>query len=48
MLAFCRKRDFLELAVPDNDDVIVASRNAGAEFLAVFLFEIGFFCYQFG
>ena len=46
MLAFCRKRDFLELTVPDNDDVIVAGRNAGAEFLAVFLFEIGFLCYQ--
>ena len=46
MLAFCRKRDFLELAVPDHDDVIVAGRNAGAEFLAVFLFEIGFLCYQ--
>ena len=46
LLALCRKRDFLELAVPDNDDVIVAGRNAGAEFLAVFLFEIGFLCYQ--
>ena len=46
ILAFCRKRDFLELTVPDNDDVIVAGRNAGAEFLAVFLFEIGFLCYQ--
>ena len=32
--------------MPDNDDVIVAGRNAGAEFLAVFLFEIGFLCYQ--
>ena len=46
VLPFRRKRDFLELTVPDNDDVIVAGRNAGAEFLAVFLFEIGFLCYQ--
>ena len=46
LLALWRKRNFLELAVPDNDDVIVAGRNAGAEFLAVFLFEIGFLCYQ--
>lgn len=43
MLAFCRKRDFLELTVPDNDDVIVAGRNAGAEFLAVFLLKSVFF-----
>ena len=46
LLALRRKWDLLELAVPDNDDVIVACRNAGAEFLAVFLFEICFLCYQ--
>ena len=46
LLALCRKRDFLELAMSDNDDVIVAGRNAGAKFLAVFLFEICFLCYQ--
>ena len=38
MLAFCRKRDFLELTVPDNDDVIIAGRNAGTEISCGFPF----------
>ena len=46
LLPLGRQRDFLKLAMSDDDGIIVTGRNSGTKFLTVYRFKILFGGYQ--